>query len=41
MALARPGRWHGDMRMAAAPTPVEPGEMTVRIDITGVFELAR
>jgi uncharacterized protein YggE len=29
------------MRMAAAPTPVEPGEMTVRIDITGVFELAR
>ncbi|HEY5070729.1 MAG TPA: SIMPL domain-containing protein [Caulobacteraceae bacterium] len=26
---------------AAAPTPVEPGEMTVRIEVTAVFELAR
>lgn len=29
------------MRAAAAPTPVEPGQQTVRIDITGVFELAK
>lgn len=31
------------MRMAAAamPTPVSPGELTVRADITGVFELAK
>jgi uncharacterized protein len=26
---------------AAAPTPVEAGELNIRIDITGVFELAR
>lgn len=29
------------MRVAAAPTPVETGEQTVHIDITGVFELMR
>lgn len=29
------------MRAAAAPTPVEPGQQTVRIDVTGVFELAK
>ena len=28
-------------RMAAAPTPVEAGESTLRVDITGVFELAK
>jgi len=26
---------------AAAPTPVEPGQLTVRIDITGIYELAK
>jgi uncharacterized protein len=29
------------MREASAPTPVEPGELNVRIDINGVFELAK
>ncbi len=26
---------------AAAPTPVEPGQLTVRIDVSGIYELAR
>ena len=26
---------------AAAPTPVSPGELDVRIDITGLYELGR
>jgi hypothetical protein len=26
---------------AAAPTPVEPGELTVRVEVTGLYELAR
>lgn len=29
------------MRAEAAPTPVSPGETTVRIEISGVYELAR
>ena len=29
------------MAKAAAPTPVEPGELNVRIDIAGVYELAK
>lgn len=29
------------MRAAAAPTPVEAGEQTVHVDVTGVFELSR
>ena len=29
------------MRAAAAPTPVEAGEETVRVDVTGVFELTK
>ncbi len=29
------------MRAEAAPTPVEAGELNVRIDITGMFELAK
>jgi uncharacterized protein YggE len=39
---ASPPRPMGLMRMAAsAPTPVEAGEMNVRVDITGIFELGR
>jgi hypothetical protein len=29
------------MQAAAAPTPVEAGEMTVRVSVSGLFELAR
>jgi uncharacterized protein YggE len=29
------------MAMDAASTPVSPGELTVRIDITGVYDLGR
>jgi uncharacterized protein YggE len=30
-----------EMAMDAASTPVSPGELTVRIDITGVYDLGR
>ncbi len=29
------------MRKNSAPTPIEPGELTVRIDVSAVYELAR
>lgn len=36
-----PARPLAMMKLAAAPTPVSAGQLTVRVDVTGVYELAR